>query len=315
MKRIEIDKVKRISIKERASRVALENFARVDKKNVLEELIPDILAGKNFKNLIKYIVNAKKKKKPRILAYGAHLVKCGLSPIVIKLIENGWLTAAATNGAGIIHDYEIAKVGYTSEEVAEGIKDGSFGMSRETGIFLNNVAKKATISSIGLGYSFGREVELSKNLPHKNYSIAAACYRHKIPFTVHVAIGTDIVYQHPECDGASWGKVSYDDFLKFAEVVSKLDDGGVFLNFGSAVLIPEVFLKALSLARNIKCPVANFTTANFDMFRLYRPTQNIVQRPTADSGQGYDFSGHHEIMLPLLYYFLHCGSKGRKVEW
>lgn len=301
--KIDLSKIKRISIKDRCSKVELNTFAKVGKSDDLFSLIPDILVGKNFKNLIQSIIKAKKSKKPVIFCYGAHLIKCGLSPLVIDLIENGWITCVATNGAGIIHDFEISFCGHTSEEVADTIEDGSFGMVKETGVFLNNVAEVASDKNSGLGLSFGELIENS-TFKYKKYSIGAACYRHKIPFCVHVAIGTDIIYQHPECDGANWGKASYNDFLKFTEVVSKLGGGGVLLNFGSAVIIPEVFLKALSIARNLGNNVTNFTTANFDMFRMYRPTQNIVKRPTQVSGQGYDFSGHHEIMLPLLYYFL-----------
>ncbi|PKN01926.1 MAG: hypothetical protein CVU77_03045 [Elusimicrobia bacterium HGW-Elusimicrobia-1] len=306
-KKPDLSKVKRIALDARPGKVATEFFAKPASSR-MSDIIPDILAGKNIKCLAEAIRAARRKNKPVVLAYGAHLIKCGLSPLVISLIEKRWITACATNGAGIIHDFEIARSGRTSEEVADTIKDGSFGMVKDTGIFLNAAASMAAAEGYGLGETFGRAV-LGSNFWHKKLSIAAACARKQMPFTVHAAIGTDIIYQHPECDGAAWGASSYTDFLKMISVVSSLGDGGVFMNFGSAVIIPEVFLKALSVARNLAGgagKIDNFTTANFDMYRMYRPFQNIVSRPVAasESGAGYDFSGHHEIMLPLLYHLL-----------
>jgi hypothetical protein len=188
--------------------------------------------------------------------------------------------------------------------------DGSFGMTRETGIFLNDAAVTACREKLGLGETIGREIERAK-LPNRGLSVYAAAWRLKVPFTTHVAIGTDILYQHPRCDGAAWGEASYRDFLQFAETVSNMGSGGVLLNFGSAVILPEVFLKALTICRNLGHKVFDFTTANFDMIRQYRPQQNIVSRPTMDSGRGFDFAGHHEIMLPLLYTALVNGQKRR----
>ncbi|MDI6757711.1 MAG: hypothetical protein QME32_06805 [Endomicrobiia bacterium] len=305
--KIDLRRIKRIALDGRPGKVATEFFANPASSR-LSGIIPDILAGKNIKSLVAAIRAARSKGRPVVLAYGAHLIKCGLSPLVISLIEKGWVTACATNGAGIIHDFEIARVGRTSEEVADTIKDGSFGMVRDTGVFLNETARAAALKGAGLGETFGQAV-LKSDFRYKKLSIAAVSARKKIPFTVHVAIGTDIIYQHPECDGASWGAASYEDFLKFSAIVSRLGGGGVFMNFGSAVIIPEVFLKALSVARNLAGgagKIENFSTANFDMYRMYRPNQNIVSRPVAGSKTlaGYDFSGHHEIMLPLLYSLL-----------
>jgi deoxyhypusine synthase len=262
--------------------------------------LPDILAGKSLKNLVQSIVRAREKDKPVILCFGAHVIKCGLAPLLIDLCRRGIVTALATNGASTVHDFELSFAGQTSEDVAVRLKDGSFGMTRETGEFLNQAAKLAAQEGAGLGYVIGREIEKGK-LPNRSSSVFASAYRLRVPATVHVAIGTDIIYQHPQCDGAAWGQASYDDFKKFAESVSRLGSGGVLLNFGSAVILPEVFLKSLTVCRNLGYDVFDFTTANFDMIRQYRPFQNIVSRPTQDSGRGYDFTGHHEIMMPLLY--------------
>jgi hypothetical protein len=262
--------------------------------------IPPILAGKSIKNLVELIVKAREKDKPVVVTFGAHVIKCGLSPLLIDLAKRSIVTAFASNGASTIHDFELAYAGQTSEDVAVRLEDGSFGMTRETGEFLNRAAKIARDSGQGLGYTVGQEIEKAK-LPNRAVSIYASAYRLNVPITTHVAIGTDIIYQHPTCDGGAWGQSSYTDFLKFAETVSLLGNGGVLLNFGSAVILPEVFLKALTICRNLGHKVFNFTTANFDMIRQYRPQQNIVCRPTRTSGQGFDFTGHHEIMLPLLY--------------
>lgn len=301
---IDLRKITTVSLRNRPSKVNKNLFAKQLKKpvhfNTFLKSLPDILAGKNFNNLVKLILNARKKNKPVIMMFGAHVLKCGLAPIVIDLMKRGIVTALATNGASTVHDFELSLFGQTSEDVAERLKDGSFGMTKETGLFLNRAASLAAEKNNGLGETIGSEIEGEK-LPNRNFSIFAAAYRQHIPITVHVAIGTDIIYQHPTCDGAAWGKASYNDFLKFADSVSKLGHGGVVLNFGSAVILPEVFLKSLTVCRNLKYDVFDFTTANFDMTRQYRPIQNIVSRPTQDSGQGYDFCGHHEIMLPLLY--------------
>lgn len=304
MKKIDLNKINTFALKDRPSKVQENAFAKKLKKPIQFEVfidsLPDILASKNLKNLVKLILNAKSKKKPVIFTFGAHLVKCGLSPMIIDLVEKGFITCLATNGASCVHDFELSLCGKTSEDVAERLKDGSFGMTKETGEFLNNVAKKAFKQKLGLGQVLGSQIE-NNNLPFKSLSIFANANKHKIPITVHVAIGTDIIYQHPDCDGAAWGDASYKDFLTFAENVADLGEGGVLLNFGSAVILPEVFLKALTICRNLGYKVFDFTTANFDMIRQYRPAQNIVLRPNLQAGQGYDFCGHHEIMLPLLY--------------
>ena len=302
--KIDLNNVKTVSLLTRPSKVQTSTFAKPLKKparfDQFWDSIPEILAGKNLKNLVKLINSARKKNKPVIMTFGAHVIKCGLSPLIIDLMKRNIVTAIGTNGAASIHDFELAYSGQTSEDVAARLADGSFGMTRQTGEFLNNAAKIAARTGQGLGETIGQEIEKNK-LPNRSLSVFAQAYKLKVPVTVHVAIGTYIIYQHPQCDGGAWGKASYSDFLRFAETVSGLGSGGVLLNFGSAVILPEVFLKALTICRNLGYNVFDFTTANFDMIRQYRPAQNIVSRPTQHGGQVYDFAGHHEILLPLLY--------------
>ncbi len=301
---IDLRKVKTVSLLTRPSKVQTSLFAKPVKNHSsfqnFWDSLPSVLAGKNLKNLVQLILKAREKNKPVILSFGAHVLKCGLSPLIIDLMKKGFITALATNGASSIHDFELSFSGHTSEDVAERLTDGSFGMTRQTGEFLNAAALMAATSGEGLGATIGREIEKHR-LPNRRLSVFAQAHRSSLPITVHVAIGTDIIYQHPQCDGAAWGKASYRDFILFAESVSNLGAGGVFLNFGSAVIIPEVFLKSLTVCRNLGYKVFNFTTANFDMIQHYRPHQNIVTRPTRNGGQGFSFTGHHEIMLPLLH--------------
>jgi hypothetical protein len=311
--RIDLRKVRTVSLMTRPSKVRKADFACTLQKpfnfSSFLDSMPSILAGKNFKNLVKDILNARRKGKPVIFAFGAHVIKCGLSPIVIDLCKRGFINALATNGASTVHDFELSLSGKTSEDVAPRLQNGTFGMTRETGEFLNNAARRAALEDKGLGETIGREIAQSR-FRNKEFSIFASAYKLGIPATVHSAIGTDIIYQHPQCDGAAWGKSSYADFIRFAGVVSVMGNGGVLLNFGSAVILPEVFLKALTVCRNLGYKAYGFTTANFDMIRQYRPMENIVSRPTqGGSGNGYYFIGHHEIMLPLLYAALINGEK------
>lgn len=295
---LNLKNVKRYPLAKRKSKVQLSTFANPTADGIkFLETVPDVLAGKNFKELIKRIIVARKNKKPVIFMFGAHIIKCGLSRFVIDMMKRNIIAAIATNGASIIHDFEISYCGKTSEDVAEQLKDGKFGMAFETGKFINEAVKYGAERNFGLGETIGEMVNKKKPKFYKE-SILGNAYRLKIPATIHVGIGTDIIYQHPECDGASWGKTSYNDFLKFSEIISKLE-GGVIVNFGSAVILPEVFLKALNLSRNLGYKVRNFTAANFDMNYQYRAFENIVSRPTGNNG--FYFIGHHEIMLPLLY--------------
>jgi deoxyhypusine synthase len=260
--------------------------------------LPDILKAKDLRQLVEATVKARKNKKPVIFMAGAHVIKCGLNPIVIELIKKKIITCVALNGAGIIHDFEIAFQGETSEDVAENLKQGKFGMGRETADFINQAVKEGVLGGLGLGYAVAAKISHSK-LRHKDLSIVYQAHKYNIPVCVSVAIGTDVIHQHPSFDAALTAKGSLRDFYTLADEVSKLGNGGVLLNFGSTVILPEVFLKALNLTRNLGFKVKNFITANFDMIYHYRPAENIVRRPNLSGGRGYYIVGHHEIMLPL----------------
>jgi len=262
------------------------------------ERLPNILAAKDFKAVVSAIVKAHKAKKHVVMAMGAHVIKVGLNPVVVDMMERGVITAIAMNGAGIIHDLELALIGRTSEDVLEGLEQGAFGMAEESADFLNRAIAEAAKEGSGLGQAVGRAI-IKDNLPFVKDSILAAAARLEIPATVHVAIGTDIIHIHPGFDPEAAGKASYDDFRLFASVVAALQDG-VYMNIGSAVILPEVFLKALTLVRNLGHKVQRFTTVNMDFIRHYRPMTNVVHRPTASGGQGYALIGHHEMMFPLL---------------
>ena len=233
-----------------------------------------------------------------LVGMGAHVIKVGLSPLLITLMEEGILTGVALNGAGIIHDVEIAMVGSTSEDVAQELSDGSFGTASETGLLVNRWTRTGVEAGYGLGEAVGRGL-LEEAPPHVDKSVVAAAARLDIPITVHVAIGTDTVHIHPEADGAAIGEGSLRDFKLFASLVADLTEG-VYMNVGSAVILPEVFLKAITLARNLGCPVRGLTTVNIDFLRHYRPMTNVIDRPTRDGGKGFSLTGHHEILLPLL---------------
>ncbi|MEK6968790.1 MAG: hypothetical protein AABX51_09285 [Nanoarchaeota archaeon] len=300
---IDLSKVKTYPLSQRKNKVSIKDFATPPKGNDVFmdflDSLPNILAGQDFRKLIEHIVSAYNKGKPVVAMMGGHVIKCGLSPVIISLMEKGIINAIALNGAGSIHDFELALIGETSEDVAENIQNGTFGMSEETGWLMNEAIKDAAEKNCGMGEGLGRKL-LELNPPYLEYSLLVASIRHEIPLTIHVAIGTDIIHQHPATDGAAIGQTSFTDFRTFVSVVSELGNGGVLLNLGSAVLLPEVFLKALTVARNLGHNVVNFTTANFDMIQHYRPNENVVKRPTNMGGQGYAFTGHHEIMIPLL---------------
>ncbi len=259
-------------------------------KEFLDSL-PDVLAGSHIKTVISSIAAAFKNKKTVVFAMGAHVIKVGLNTIVVDLMERGIITAVAMNGAGIIHDSELAMAGQTSE-------DGSFGMAHEINSFLNNAIHQAGQKSSGLGEAIGLAM-IEENLPFLDRSILAAGTRLGIPVTVHVAFGTDIIHMHPGFDPNAAGAATHIDFRTFASVIATLE-GGIYLNVGSAVILPEVFLKAVSLVRNLGHNLDNFTTVNMDFIRHYRPMTNVVNRPTARGGQGFNLTGHHEIMLPLI---------------
>jgi len=257
--------------------------------------IPRIHAGRSFARLVETIATARKAGRRVILGMGAHVIKVGLSPLVIDLLERGIVTDIAMNGAGVIHDYEIATAGHSSEDVGKGLSDGSFGMARETGVGVNGAAKDAADRGIGFGRAMGERI-LAESPPFVEHSILATCARLNCAATVHVAIGSDIVHMHGNADGAAIGAASMTDFRLLAAVVSELS-GGVYVNLGSAVVLPEVFVKALNLARNVGREVTGFTTANLDQIRHYRPRVNVLNRP---GGEAIELVGHHELLFPLL---------------
>jgi hypothetical protein len=303
IKRVDLSKIKTIRLEKRKCKVAVKDFARTAKKrasfNDFYDSLPNILAASDLKAVSDAIVAAARKKRMVIVMMGAHVIKCGLSPLVIDLMRRGVVRAVALNGAGIIHDTEVAMIGRTSEDVGEGITDGSFGMAEETASFINGAINHGFRNGVGIGEALGNRISKS-GFSCKGQSILAEGYRLGVPVTVHVAIGTDIIHQHPSAVGMAIGEGSLLDFKNFIYSVSKLDRG-VAVNIGSAVILPEVFLKAVTVARNLGYKIDNFTTANFDMINQYRPRQNVVSRPTSKGGRGYSITGHHEIMVPLLY--------------
>jgi len=300
---LDFAKIKTYPLSERKNRVKIKDFAKpLEKEGKATELLnsfPHILMGESFREVVKAIACAYHEDKMVISAMGAHVIKCGLSPIIIDLMERGIIKAVALNGAGAIHDFEIALIGETSEDVAEGLQKGMFGMVEETGRLMNEAINGNSNKDMGMGYVLGEKL-IKLNAPYNKYSVLATGVQLGIPLTVHVAIGTDIIHMHPTANGAAMGEKSFIDFRLLSSIVADLNDGGVFLNIGSAVILPEVFLKALTLARNLKYKVENFTTVNLDMYQHYRPTQNVVRRPTAKSGKGYTLLGPHEILIPLL---------------
>ncbi|UCG66585.1 MAG: hypothetical protein JSW12_06100 [Deltaproteobacteria bacterium] len=299
---ISLKNLKTYSLKKRASKVSVKNFASSWEPGGTMgqwfEKLPNILAGSHLRDLVKRLSMAVKEQKTIILAMGAHAIKVGLSPVILDLMERGIISGLAMNGAGIIHDLEVAMVGATSEDVESALPQGKFGMARETGEFLNGAITEGAKVGIGLGASVGEHI-LQASLPYARYSLLAAGARLHIPVTVHVAIGTDIIHIHPAVNGSAIGETSHRDFRIFATLVSRLE-GGVYINLGSAVVLPEVFLKALTLVRNLGFEVKRFTTVDMDFMRHYRPMNNVVKRPTLEGGQGFSLIGHHEIMFPLL---------------
>jgi hypothetical protein len=283
--------------------VNINNFAQIlgGEKSFtrLVQSLPNILAGSDFKEFISVMGKAKKRNRAIIFGLGAHVIKVGLSPIIIDLMKEGWITALALNGAGIIHDFEIAFTGQTSEDVQLQIKNGHFGMAQETGQMLNGAINSGEEKGLGLGEAVGEMIATS-DFPHKDMSLLCAAYNLNLPVTVHVAIGTDIIHFHPEAKGEAIGNASLKDFFLFCSLLEKLEDGGVFVNIGSAVILPEVFLKALSFVRNKGRLLESFSTAVFDFIHHYRPYENVVKRPHGKKGRGFYFIGHHEIMIPLL---------------
>ena len=300
---ININKVETYSVKKRYSKVKIMDFAKPPLRkrsfSSFYQSLPHILRAKDLRAVVDTVVSAHKRKKAVILMMGAHVIKCGLNPVLIELLKKRIITCICLNGAGIIHDFEIAFAGRTSEDVARELKFGKFGMGKETADFLNEAIREGVREGFGLGYAVASKIANSR-LRYKNLSLLYNAYKNKIPVCVFVAIGTDIIHQHPSFNASLTGEGSLRDFHLLVEHVLRLANGGVVLNFGSAVILPEVFLKTLNLARNLGNKIKNFTTANFDMIYHYRPYQNVVSRPVMAGGSGYYIIGHHEIILPLL---------------
>lgn len=300
---LEFKDIKTSSLRKRKSKVEADRFASPLRpgspfKGFLHSL-PQILAAGDFKEVVSHIVASVRGDKMVLLGMGAHPIKVGVSPIIIDLLKRGIIRGVAMNGAGIVHDVEIALAGRTSEEVEEGLGSGLFGVTNETAEFINGALKDGHKEGWGFGEAIGKAFQKEEGLPYRDMSICAAASQLGVPLTVHVAIGTDVVHIHPSADGSIIGELTYRDFRLFAALVASLE-GGIYINMGSAVIMPEVFLKALSAARNLGYRLEDFVTLNMDFIQHYRPTQNVVRRPTAKGGKGFALTGHHEIMFPLL---------------
>jgi hypothetical protein len=294
--------VKTYPLRSRQSKVSLAQFATPYKKgggvSGLIRSLPALLAAQDFKDVVAAIATAKHAGRAIVWGLGAHVLKTGLSPILVDLMERGFMSAIAMNGAGIIHDFEIALSGGTSEDVDATLSPGTFGMAEETATQLNRAINNGVAAGSGIGQSVGKYLDAAQP-PFAQISVAATAWRLQIPVTVHVAVGTDIIHMHPQASGAAIGEGSLRDFKYFVTAVSKLERG-VYLNCGSAVVLPEVFLKAVAIAKNDGRSLDGLTTVNLDFLRQYRPLTNVVTRPTAGSGKGYSLIGHHELLIPLL---------------
>jgi deoxyhypusine synthase len=302
-KPIDLGRVRTIPLGKRPSKVRQSALgapvrARRSMRAFLDGL-PEILGASDLKDAAARIARAIRRNRPVVLGMGAHPIKVGLGPVIVDLIRRGRLAGIAGNGACLVHDFELARSGHTSEDVGPGLDEGIFGMARETGEFINDATTRGVADGLGLGAAVGRAIERAR-LPGRRQSILAAAHRAGIPATIHVAIGTDIVHMHPGADGAAIGEGSMRDFRTLAALIGELD-GGVYLNLGSAVVLPEVFVKALNLARNVGRRVRTVTTIDMDFIRHYRPDVNVLRRPTALGGRGIQLTGHHEIMFPLLW--------------
>src|SRR5262244_3844765 len=295
----------------RKSKVTIADFAKPPAPNSsikkFLDALPHILAANDLSDLLAAIHAAKRARKAVLWGMGGHVIKTGLGPVINDLIRRGFISGLAMNGAGLIHDFEIALCGNTSEDVEAGLGAGKFGMALETGAYLNKIASAAAYTGIGYGEAAGKFLASRQlNPKHAAASVLLAAYQHKVPVTIHLAIGTDIPHMHPAADGAALGTATHLDFRVFCALVKEMHAGGVYLNWGSAVLLPEVFLKAVSVVRNLGVPLQPITTANFDFIQHYRPLQNVVKRPTApaagrtSASKGYAITGHHELLLPLV---------------
>lgn len=310
---LDLSEVSTYPLASRPSKVALDDFAStVQADSSLKDFLaslPNILAVQSLREIAARMRRARALQKPIIWGIGGHVIKTGLAPLIIDLMRRGLVTAIAANGSVLVHDAEIAMVGSTSEDVDATLGEGAFGGADETGKLLNHAALEGAKENIGLGEATGRALS-ALNPKHADYSLLCAAYQARVPFTAHLTIGGDIGHFHPQADGAALGATTHTDFRLLSELVRRMDGGGVYLNIGSAVTLPEVFLKAVTLVRNLGHQLTDITTANFDFIQSYRPLTNVVRRPTANgSGQGYSITGHHELTIPLLAAELICSSE------
>ena len=307
-----LDKVSTYPLASRPSKVATEDFARpVGESAALSDFLdslPNILAVRSLREVAAQVRRARKLGKPVLWGVGGHVVKTGLAPVLIDLMRRGHVTGIVANGSVLVHDLEIALAGSTSEDVDATLGAGAFGAADETGRLLNEAARDGARDLIGLGEALGRALH-SMRPKHADLSLLCAAYDARVPFTAHVAVGTDITHFHPSADGAAIGAATHTDFRLLSEMVRRMNGGGVYLNVGSAVILPEVFLKCVTLVRNLGHALEDFTTANFDFIQSYRPLTNVVRRPTSGgAGRGYAVTGHHELTIPLLAAHILCGD-------
>ena len=311
-KPLKLDNVETYPLASRRSKVSVKDFARAVRSGAsvreLLDSLPHILAGDHLRAVVAAIRQARRKRKPIVWGLGGHVIKCGLAPVLIDLMRHGFLTAVAMNGSAMIHDFEIGLVGSTSEDVPALLGRGQFGMAEETGRYINQAIRDGDKEQLGIGEAVGSFLVRHRGARFRKYSLIATAYRPGIPVTVHEAIGTDVIHNHPAIDPRALGAATHRDFLLLAALVKDMDGGGVYLNVGSAVVLPEVFLKCVSLAANLGHAPRGITTVNMDFIQHYRPTQNVLLRPAAagssearkSRGRGYPLTGHHEIMIPLL---------------
>jgi hypothetical protein len=298
-----LDRIRTYPLKDRPSKVDVSTFGRPHTAGAsladFLDTLPRILAAQNLRDLAQAILQARRLEKAILWGLGGHIIKTGLSPVIIDLMQRGLVTAVALNGAGMIHDFEIALSGATSEDVEEQLQQGAFGMAEETGHGINQAINQGVSDGLGIGESLGRYLERSRPA-FGDHSLLRQAYLRNIPVTVHITLGTDIIHNHPSISPSATGEGTHRDFRLFASLVSRLNGGGVYLNCGSAVTLPEVFLKCVTLVRNSGEPLQDFTTANLDFIQHYRPTENVLKRPVKKGGRGVALTGHHEIMIPLL---------------
>lgn len=299
-----LSNVRTLPVKRRPNKVSAGEFAKppaTDRSfRAFVAALPDILVARDFKLVAGAIADAARRERGVVIMLGGHVVKTGLAPLLLTLMQRGIVTHVAMNGSAAIHDYEIARFGATSEDVASGLEDGTFGMAEETGREMNEAFIEGSARALGMGEALAQALEKAP-LAHPELSVLLGARKFGVPCTVHAAIGAEIIHQHPAASGAAIGDTSHRDFRILAHGLSRIDDGGVVLNLGSAVIMPEVFLKALTIARNLNAgKPKNFVTCDLDMLRHYRPRMNVVQRPTLHGGKGYEITGHHELMVPLL---------------